>query len=177
MTSGTAFGGTSSSRASLMMKGTGVSAAADLLGRRHSRWLTMMYPRLVFARNLLRQDGALFVTIDDNEGANLRQLMDEIFGPENFLAKCHVEAYSQSKNNEPYFRAIGIHSLFIAVRRSCLASRYLERKNTTRPIGTRTMILEAFGEVEACATTKPGNSYSITTPTGRVIQPPCQGWR
>jgi adenine-specific DNA-methyltransferase len=68
-------------------EGKRVSTSSDaLLGRRHSRWLSMMYPRLVLARNLLRRDGAIFVTIDDNEGANLRSLMDEVFGPENFLA-------------------------------------------------------------------------------------------
>jgi adenine-specific DNA-methyltransferase len=51
----------------------------------HSNWLNMMYPRLFLARNLLRQDGVIFVSIDDNEVANLRLIMDEIFGPENFI--------------------------------------------------------------------------------------------
>lgn len=55
-------------------------------GRYHSDWLTMMYPRLFLARNLLRDDGVIFVSIDDNEVANLRMLMDEIFGEENFLS-------------------------------------------------------------------------------------------
>lgn len=62
------------------------SASADTMGRRHSRWLSMMYPRLVLARNLLSQDGAIFVSIDDNEVANLRLLMDEVFGAECFVA-------------------------------------------------------------------------------------------
>ena len=62
------------------------SASADTSGRRHSRWLSMMYPRLVLARNLLSQDGAIFVSIDDNEVANLRLLMDEVFGAECFVA-------------------------------------------------------------------------------------------
>jgi adenine-specific DNA-methyltransferase len=55
-------------------------------GRFHTDWLNMMYPRLFLARNLLRQDGAIFVSIDDHEVAHLRLLMDEIFGPENFVA-------------------------------------------------------------------------------------------
>ncbi len=55
-------------------------------GRYHSRWLTMMYPRLFLARNLLREDGVIFVSIDDHEVHNLRLVMDEIFGSENFLA-------------------------------------------------------------------------------------------
>ncbi len=54
-------------------------------GRYHSKWLSMMYPRLFLAKNLLREDGVIFVSIDDNEVANLRLLMDEIFGEENFI--------------------------------------------------------------------------------------------
>ena len=54
-------------------------------GHYHSNWLTMMYPRLFLARNLLRDDGVIFVSIDDNEVHNLRMIMNEIFGEENFL--------------------------------------------------------------------------------------------
>jgi len=54
-------------------------------GRFHSKWLNMMYPRLYLARNLLREDGVLFVSIDDREVNNLRLLLNEIFGEENFL--------------------------------------------------------------------------------------------
>ena len=56
----------------------------DSSGRYHSDWLTMMYPRLFLARNLLKEDGVIFISIDDNEVANLRLIMDEIFGEENF---------------------------------------------------------------------------------------------
>lgn len=55
-------------------------------GRFHSDWLSMMYPRLKLAWNLLRDDGAIFVSIDDNEVHNLRQIMNEIYGEENFIA-------------------------------------------------------------------------------------------
>lgn len=55
-------------------------------GRFHTRWLNMMYPRLYLARNLLRDDGVIFISIDDNEVTNLRKLCDEIFGEENFVA-------------------------------------------------------------------------------------------
>jgi len=54
-------------------------------GRFHSKWLSMMYPRLRLARNLLRSDGVIFVSIDDNEVHNLRAIMNEIFGEENFI--------------------------------------------------------------------------------------------
>lgn len=65
-------------------EGNRTSARGEVVGRRHSRWLSMMYPRLVLARNLLTQDGAIFVSIDFNEVASLKLLMDEVFGEENF---------------------------------------------------------------------------------------------
>ena len=55
-------------------------------GRYHSNWLNMMYPRLKLARNLLTDDGVIFISIDDNEVANLRKVCDEVFGEENFVA-------------------------------------------------------------------------------------------
>lgn len=57
----------------------------DAGGRRHARWLSMMYPRLYLARNLLREDGVIFISIDDNEQANLKLLCDLVFGEENFV--------------------------------------------------------------------------------------------
>src|ERR1700682_1781581 len=62
----------------------GTNTDAD--GRFHSRWLNMMYPRLYLARNLLRDDGAIFISVDDVEYDNLRKLGSEIFGEENFVA-------------------------------------------------------------------------------------------
>lgn len=60
---------------------------ADSSGRFHSNWLNMMYPRLYLARNLLREDGVIFVSIDDNEVTNLRKVCDEVFGEENFVVQ------------------------------------------------------------------------------------------
>ncbi|WP_367400846.1 site-specific DNA-methyltransferase [Gallibacterium anatis] len=56
-------------------------------GRFHSDWLSMMYPRLKLARNLLTDDGVIFISIDDNEQANLKRLCDEVFGEKNFVAE------------------------------------------------------------------------------------------
>ena len=62
----------------------------DSNGRFHSDWLTMMYPRLKLARNLLTNDGVIFISIDDNEYANLKKICDEIFGEKNFICTiCH----------------------------------------------------------------------------------------
>ena len=67
-------------------EGTKLTTNTDTDGRYHSNWLNMMYPRLKLARNLLTDDGVIFISIDDNEQANLKKLCDEIFGEENFVA-------------------------------------------------------------------------------------------
>ena len=66
--------------------GVKISTNTETSGRYHSKWLNMMYPRLFLARNLLKEDGVIFVSIDDHEVQNLRAIMDEIFGEENFVA-------------------------------------------------------------------------------------------
>lgn len=63
----------------------GGQSNADTTGRYHTNWLNMMYPRLRLAKNLLRDDGVIFMSIDDNEAHNLRKLGDEIFGEDNFV--------------------------------------------------------------------------------------------
>ncbi|MHA1587826.1 MAG: site-specific DNA-methyltransferase, partial [Candidatus Thorarchaeota archaeon] len=65
-------------------EGVKLTTNTETSGRYHSNWLSMMYPRLFLARSLLREDGVIFVSIDDHEVHNLRLLMDETFGPENF---------------------------------------------------------------------------------------------
>jgi len=59
----------------------------EAMGRFHTNWLNMMYPRLRLAANLLRDDGVIFISIDDGELANMRKLCDEVFGEENFMAQ------------------------------------------------------------------------------------------
>ncbi|WP_284126409.1 site-specific DNA-methyltransferase [Parerythrobacter aestuarii] len=68
-------------------EGMKFSSNTETGGRKHSNWLTMMYPRLKLAKSFLRKDGAIFVSIDDNEVANLRAIMDDIFGEENFISQ------------------------------------------------------------------------------------------
>lgn len=68
-------------------------------GRYHSNWLNMMYPRLKLARNLLKDDGVMFISIDDNEIANLKKVCDEIFGENNFICNiCHKARASVSND-------------------------------------------------------------------------------
>ena len=68
-------------------------------GQYHSNWLNMMYPRMFLAKNLLRQDGVIFVSIDDNEVHNLRMMMNEVFGEENFVAEIPWQARQSIQND------------------------------------------------------------------------------
>ena len=63
------------------------STNTEAAGRYHSNWLRMMYPRLYLAKNLLRDDGVIFISIDDHEAANLKLICDQVFGEENFVAQ------------------------------------------------------------------------------------------
>lgn len=77
-------------------------ANVETSGRYHTDWLNMMYPRLKLARNLLREEGVIFISIDDNEVHNLRKLCDEIFGEENFIASIVWEKNFAPKNDHKY---------------------------------------------------------------------------
>jgi adenine-specific DNA-methyltransferase len=83
-------------------EGIKLTTNAETDGRYHSKWLTMMYPRLFLARNLLRRDGAIVVSIDEHEIHDLRLVMNEIFGEENFVAAvsllCNPKGRSQDKH-------------------------------------------------------------------------------
>ncbi len=79
--------------------GESVTTNKETNGRYHSAWLSMMYPRLKLAWNLLREDGVIFVSIDDNEVHHLRMLMDEVFGEENFVAQLIWEKKYTTSNN------------------------------------------------------------------------------
>lgn len=75
----------------------------DSNGRFHSDWLTMLYPRLRLAKNLLKDDGAIFVSIADQEVHNLRIMMNEVFGAENFVAAIIWQKVFSPKNSARHF--------------------------------------------------------------------------
>jgi adenine-specific DNA-methyltransferase len=75
----------------------------DTNGRYHSRWLSMMYPRLYLARSLLKNDGIVFISIDDNEQSNLKQLCDQVFGEENFIENIIWRKKSGGGQQDDYF--------------------------------------------------------------------------
>jgi site-specific DNA-methyltransferase (adenine-specific)/adenine-specific DNA-methyltransferase len=90
---------------------------------RHDKWLCMMYPRLTLLRQFLRDDGAIFVSIDDNEAAHLRCIMDEIFGPTSFLC---AFAWHKRYGPPPDTHDIGyVHETILAYRKSPAFSRNL----------------------------------------------------
>ena len=84
--------------------------------RSHSGWLAFMYPRLKLARDLLKEDGVIFISIDDNEQANLKILCDEIFGEENFLASLVWESNKNIMKGSSYIRKD--HEYIICYRKS-----------------------------------------------------------
>lgn len=91
---------------------------------RHDRWLSMMYPRLVLLKQFLREDGAIFVSIDDNEVATLRLLMDEIFGARNFVASFVVQKRVSPDNDERLATAVHDHLVCYGKNKNaCLFSR------------------------------------------------------
>src|SRR5262249_37488553 len=89
-------------------------------GRFHSKWLSMMYPRLLLARNLLRDDGVIFVSIDDNEVHNLRMLMNEVFGEENLISQITVVTNPKGRVMDEHFARS--HDYLLVYSRSSLES-------------------------------------------------------
>ncbi|MGL5651786.1 MAG: site-specific DNA-methyltransferase [Paraclostridium sp.] len=85
-------------------------------GRYHTDWLNMMYPRLKLARNLLREDGVIFISIDENEQANLKKLCDEIFGEVNFIANVAVVNNLKGRSDDEYIATA--HENLIIYRKS-----------------------------------------------------------
>lgn len=80
--------------------GRKIGTNSETSGRYHTDWLNMMYPRLKLARNLLRDDGIIFISIDDNEQANLRGICDEVFGEDNFVANFIWEKRTNRENRK-----------------------------------------------------------------------------
>ena len=103
------------------------STNSDTAGRYHSRWLNMMYPRLYLARNLLREDGVIFISIDDVEVGNLRQLADEVFGEENFIANIIWQKKYTRSNDAKWFSDNHDHILCYAKHKDIFQINQLPR--------------------------------------------------
>jgi adenine-specific DNA-methyltransferase len=108
-------------------EGLKLTANAETGGRYHTNWLNMMLPRLQLARNLLEDDGVIFISIDDTEAANLRKLADEIFGEENFIANIVWQKKYTRSNDAKYFSDNHDHILCYARSKENFTIRLLPR--------------------------------------------------
>ena len=107
-------------------KGLKMSSNQESGGRFHTNWLNMMYPRLKLARNLLRPDGFIFISIDDNEYANLKKVCDEIFGEENFFSSIVVRSNSRGQT---YKQIAKTHEYILIYTKSDLGELYELKKD------------------------------------------------
>ena len=109
-------------------EGHKLSTNTDTSGRYHTDWLNMMYPRLRLARNLLTDDGVIFISIDDNEVHNLRKICDEIFGEDNFVASIIWKKRSAPPND----KIIGSIHEYIVIYAKNLENVSLNRKSRSK---------------------------------------------
>ncbi|MBF0107245.1 MAG: site-specific DNA-methyltransferase [Deltaproteobacteria bacterium] len=108
-------------------EGRKFSNNTDTDGRFHSKWLNMMYPRLFLARNLLRDDGVIFISIDDHEVSNLRKVCDEVFGAESFVANVVWEKKYTRSNDATFFSDNHDHILVYTKRKDLFKLNLLPR--------------------------------------------------
>ena len=143
-------------------------------GRYHSNWLNMMYPRLKLARNLLTEDGVIFISIDDNEVANLRKICDEVFGEENFLSQVIWERAFAPVNLKKHFSESHDYILCYTKQLNILFCNGLKRndKSDSRYANPdndpRGVWMSSDMTVGPVVTEK---VYEITTPSGNIIKP------
>ncbi len=97
-----------------------VASRVETAGRFHSRWLSMMYPRLHLARDLLRSDGFIFISIDDNEVANLRKICDEVFGEANFLGGITIQTNPKGRSHDRHLSLTHDYVLVYAKDDACV---------------------------------------------------------
>jgi site-specific DNA-methyltransferase (adenine-specific)/adenine-specific DNA-methyltransferase len=149
---------------------------------RHDRWLCMMYPRLVLLRQFLREDGAIFVSIDDNEVATLRLLMDEVFGKRNFIETIIWEKNYAPKASSRHFSESHDYIVVYAMNSDRWTRNLIPRSEKQNKMYKNP-------DNDPRGPWRPNNlaarnfyskgTYSITCPSGRVISGPPKGsyWR
>lgn len=144
-------------------------------GQYHSNWLNMMMPRLYLAKNLLREDGVIFVSIDDNEVHNLRLLMNEIFGEENFLANVVWQRAYAPISMKKYFSESHEHLLIFAKQKDLFTLNLLPRtekqnKDYKNPDNDPRGVWKGGNLTVGPAVEK--QVYEIIGPTGKSFYPP-----
>lgn len=144
-------------------------------GRYHSDWLTMMYPRLFLAKNLLKDDGIIFVSIDDNEVANLRLIMDEIFGEDNFISSFIWQKNFAPKNDNKYISTSHEYVLFYAKNKLSF-NRFLlpreEKHNSSYSNPDNDSRGDWTSGTVLVTTFSPSGVFEIVSPNGKKHLPP-----
>ena len=146
----------------------------ETMGRYHTNWLNMMYPRLRLAANLLRDDGVIFISIDDNEVTNLRKVCDEVFGEENFVASVIWEKKYSPANDAKWLSDNHDYILIYAKQKEIWRPKLLPRSDeqnsryTNRDNDPRGVWKAADMTVKSYSA---AYDYPITTPSGRVVTP------
>lgn len=150
-------------------------------GRFHTDWLNMIYPRLKLAKDLLSDDGVIFISIDDYEQENLKKLSDEIFGESNFVAQLVWQRAFSPKNDAKFISNSHDYVLMYAKnieefvigrlpRTDEANARYSNPDNDPRGAWMSSDL--------SVKTYNPSTDYPITTPTGKIINPPSgRCWR
>ncbi len=150
-------------------------------GRFHSNWCSMIYPRLHLSRNLLTEDGVIFISIDDNEQENLRKICDEVFGEHNFVAQLIWERAYAPKNDAKYVsnshdyilmyaKNLDVFKIGRLPRTEEANARYSNPDNDPRgPWKSSDLSVKTYSAA---------SDYPITLPSGRVVEPPAgRCWR
>ena len=148
-------------------------------GRFHTDWLNMMYPRLILAKNLLKNDGAIFITLDDTEISSLKKICDEIFGENNFVGWIIWQHSIQPKG---YAGKMSVHHnhMLCYAKSSGFVLGSLERtsednKSYSNPDNDPNGPWRT-GDVRN-ALYRPNLIYDIVSPSGKIIKPCENGWR
>jgi adenine-specific DNA-methyltransferase len=163
--------------------GSRLVANAEASGRFHSDWLSMMYPRLKLARNLLADDGAIFVSIDSTEHANLVKLLNEVMGEDNFRASITWQKRYTRSNNTRDFTTV-VENIVVFSRSDQFAVNLLPRTEEAdaryaNPDGDPRGPWKGASFLNpAAAARRPNLCYEIRNPnTGQASWPSANAWR
>jgi len=146
---------------------------------RHDKWCCMMYPRLQLLKELLRDDGAIFVSIDDNEVHHLRTMMDEVFGPENFLTGIVWKTRNTDNRLKTMLSVDHEYILAYSMNRSPLRGRIIDRADFTNPDSDpRGPYVTDPLTGKATADERPNCHYVMVNPTtkDKYRPDPARGW-
>ena len=146
---------------------------------RHDKWLCMMLPRLHLLKQFLREDGSIWISMDDNEIHSLRFIMDEVFGAENFLADVIWRSSDSSNNDAKTFSVDHNHTLVYSKSPGWLSEPLprTEEKNAHYKNPDNDPRGPWFSGNLSSPNPRPNLRYVVTAPTGAQIQSPTNGWR